>query len=92
MSKLVERIKKLGRERRHALLKRLLPDQIAMDTVELDDPSIWAHVLWPHILFISNRNLMNVPFTFESACRKAEKCVLLNSGATENFMDQRMVS
>jgi hypothetical protein len=43
-------------------------------------------------MYISNKNSMTVLFIFESACGTAEESALLDSGATENFMDQRMIS
>jgi Aspartyl protease len=35
---------------------------------------------------------MTVPFIFDTVCRKAKESALLDSGTTENFMDQKMVS
>jgi hypothetical protein len=44
-------------------------------------------------MYISNRkNSVIVPFIFETVRRKAEESMLLDSSATENFIDQRMVS
>ena len=44
-------------------------------------------------MYISNqKNLVIVPFIFETVRGKAEESMLLDSGATENFIDQRMVS
>jgi hypothetical protein len=85
-------MKKLGKEERCTLLKRLLLDQTSRDAVELEDPFIWVCVLHSQTLYISNQNSMNVPFIFESMCGMANKKALLDSGATECFMDQRIVS
>jgi hypothetical protein len=91
-NELVKEVKKLGREERHALLKRLLPGQTNRDTVELEDPFIWAHTLHSRTLYISNRNSMNVPFIFESMHGTANEKALLNSGVMECFLDKQMVS
>jgi hypothetical protein len=85
-------MKKLGKEEKCALLKRLLPSQTNEDAMELEDLFIWAHVLHSHTLYISNQNAMNVPFIFKSVHRMANEKALLDSSATECFMDQRMVS
>jgi hypothetical protein len=62
------------------------------DAMELEDLFIWACALHSQTLYISNQNSMNIPFIFESACRVANKKVLLDSGTTECFMDERMVN
>ena len=43
------------------------------------------------IMYISEKLSINVPFSFVCARGVAEENALLDSGATENFMDQRMV-
>jgi hypothetical protein len=92
VNKLAERIRKLGKTEKHALLRRLIPSLVTINAVELEDPSIWACVLHPEALYISNQNSMHILFTFENVHGKAKEHVLLNSSTTENFMDQRMVS
>jgi Aspartyl protease len=92
MNKLAKEVKRLGKEEQHTLLKRLLPGQIDRDAVELEDPFIWAHALHSQTLYISNWNSMNVPFTFKSMHGTANKKALLDSGATECFLNEQMVS
>jgi hypothetical protein len=92
VNKLAEEIRRLGKAEKNALLKKLIPGLTIANTVELEDPSIWVCALHPEALYISNQNSMNVPFIFENVHGKAEEHMLLDSGATENFMDQRMIS
>ena len=42
-------------------------------------------------MYISEKSSINVPFSFVCVRGVAEENALLDSGATENFMDQRMV-
>ena len=42
-------------------------------------------------MYISEKSSINIPFSFVCARGVAEENALLDSGATENFMDQRMV-
>jgi ABC-type sulfate transport system substrate-binding protein len=42
-------------------------------------------------MYISEKTSINVPFTFLSACGTAKEVALLDSRATDNFMDERMV-
>jgi hypothetical protein len=42
-------------------------------------------------MYISEKSSINVPFTFSFARGMAEEVVLLDSGATENFIDERMI-
>ena len=42
-------------------------------------------------MYVSEISAINVPFTFYYACRMAKKTALVDSGAMENFMDERMV-
>jgi hypothetical protein len=39
-------------------------------------------------MYISEKLAINIPFSFVYACGMAEEQALLNSGATENFMDE----
>jgi hypothetical protein len=39
-------------------------------------------------MYISEKTSINVPFTFTSARGTAEEVALLDSGATDNFMDE----
>ena len=43
------------------------------------------------IMYVSEISAINVPFTFYCVRRMAEEIALVDSGATENFMDNRMV-
>ena len=43
-------------------------------------------------MYISEKSSINMPFTFSCACGTAEETALVDSGATENFMDERMVT
>jgi hypothetical protein len=92
VNKLAEKIRKLGKAEKHALLKRLIPNLATANTMELEDLSVWACVLHPEALYISNQNFMHIPFTFENVHRKAKECTMLDSSMTENFMDWKMVS
>jgi hypothetical protein len=42
-------------------------------------------------MYISETSAINVPFTFTCARGTADEVALIDSGATENFMDERMV-
>jgi hypothetical protein len=42
-------------------------------------------------MYISEKTSINIPFSFICAHRMADKNALLDSGATENFMDERLV-
>ena len=42
-------------------------------------------------MYISEKNSINKPFTFSCTCGTAKETALVDSGATENFMDERMV-
>ena len=48
-------------------------------------------MLGTHIMYVSEISAINVPFTFYCAHGTAEELALVDSGATENFMDARMV-
>ena len=41
-------------------------------------------------VYLTTRNSINVPICFESSCGTAEKKALMDSGATENFIDWRL--
>jgi hypothetical protein len=41
-------------------------------------------------VYLTTQNSINVPICFESSCGKAEKKALINSGATENFIDWQL--
>jgi hypothetical protein len=41
-------------------------------------------------VYLTTRNSINVPVCFESAHGTAEKKALVDSGATENFIDWRL--
>ena len=43
-------------------------------------------------MYISEKSSINMPFTFSCARGTAEETALVDSGATENFMDERMVT
>ena len=43
-------------------------------------------------MYISEKSSINMPFTFSCACRTAKETALVDSSATENFMDERMVT
>jgi Aspartyl protease len=62
------------------------------DIMELEDLFIWVHALQSRTLYISNWNSMNIPFVFESVHGTANEKALLDSGATECFLDEQMVS
>ena len=48
--------------------------------------------MWLSNMYISNvKEAINVPFTFESARGRTNEKALLDSGATENFMDSETV-
>ena len=42
-------------------------------------------------MYISEKTAINAPFTFSCAYGTAAEQALVDSGATENFMDERMV-
>jgi hypothetical protein len=43
-------------------------------------------------MYISEKSSINMPFTFLCARGTAEETALVDSSATENFMDERMVA
>ena len=43
-------------------------------------------------MYISEKSSINMPFTFSCARGMAKERALVDSGATENFMDERMVT
>jgi hypothetical protein len=43
-------------------------------------------------MYISEKSSINMPFTFSCARGTAKETALVDSGATENFMDKRMVT
>jgi hypothetical protein len=51
---------------------------------EIDDPFKLKKVV------LSKKKALNVPITFSSTQGSKEGCALINSGATENFIDKRM--
>ena len=55
------------------------------------DRSAWIRALGARIMYVSEISAINVPFTFYCARGTAEEIALVDSGATENFMDNRMV-
>ena len=55
------------------------------------DPLAWVQAVGAQIMYISEKSSINVPFSFVCTRGVAEENALLDSGATENFMDQRMV-
>ena len=48
-------------------------------------------MLGTRIMYVSEISAINVPFTFYCARGMAEESALVDSGATENFMDNWMV-
>ena len=55
------------------------------------DPAAWVRASGTQIMYISEKSAINVPFSFVCMCGMAKEYALLNSRATENFMDERMV-
>ena len=52
----------------------------------------WIWALGSSIMYISEKTAINAPFTFSCARGMAEEQALVDSGATENFMDEKMVT
>ena len=55
------------------------------------DRAAWIRALGTCIMYVSEISAINVPFTFYCARGMAEERALVDSGATENFMDNWMV-
>jgi hypothetical protein len=51
--------------------------------------SAWVRAI-SNRMYLTTRNSINVPICFESSRGTAEKKALINSGATENFIDWRL--
>jgi Retroviral aspartyl protease len=51
----------------------------------------WVQARLTQICCISRTNTLDIPLSFTSATKTAAEKVLLNSGATENFINPRMV-
>jgi hypothetical protein len=51
--------------------------------------SAWVRAISNHV-YLTTRNSINVPICFELSCGTAEKKALVDSGATENFIDWRL--
>jgi hypothetical protein len=56
------------------------------------DPSAWIRAINPTVVYIgNNKNAMIIPISFASTYERANISGLVNSGATENFLDHHMV-
>jgi hypothetical protein len=42
-------------------------------------------------MYVSKENALEIPFDFKTYMAKAEEVALINSGATENFIDYQTV-
>jgi len=51
----------------------------------------WARAIVINKVYFSNENAIHMPFEFYTNDRMAEGVALIDSGATHNFMDRRMV-
>jgi hypothetical protein len=51
--------------------------------------SAWVRAI-SNRMYLTTRNSINVPICFESSCGMAEKKALVDSGATENFINWRL--
>ena len=51
----------------------------------------WARAISTDCMYITRRSAIHVPFTLHTNAKMAEECALLDSGATHNFIDKRMV-
>jgi len=51
----------------------------------------WVRVVAINKVYFSNENAIHMPFEFYTNNRMAEGVALIDSGATHNFMDRRMV-
>jgi len=51
----------------------------------------WMRAVKTDHMYSTERNTIYVPFTLEMRAKKAKERALLDSGATHNFMDRRMV-
>ena len=51
----------------------------------------WARAIAVNKVYFSNKNAIPMPFEFYTNDHMAEGVALIDSGATHNFMDRRMV-
>jgi RNase H-like domain found in reverse transcriptase/Reverse transcriptase (RNA-dependent DNA polymerase) len=86
VQELADQIRALPKEQWWAIIQKLAPGSRT-----IDETQAWAQALQPHAMYISNWNALHIPFTFKSAQGTTNEHVLLDSGATENFLDHWMV-
>ena len=58
------------------------------------NPSAWGRairMLKCKTVYLTKKRSMKVPVSFQTAYRRADKILLVDSGATDNFMDPRTV-
>ena len=48
----------------------------------------WIRALGLQRMYISYANALNLPISFANVCQKVADVALVDSGATENFLDQ----
>jgi hypothetical protein len=51
----------------------------------------WARAMNMDRMYVNRRKAINILFTLYTLAKTAEEKALLDSGATHNFMDKRMV-
>src|ERR1700744_1530958 len=54
-------------------------------------PAAWARAIDTESMYIVRKQAIHVPFTVSTLAKTAEEEALLDSGATHNFLDKRMV-
>ena len=59
--------------------------------LECSDPMAWIRAMSPRAMLVSAIKGITTHFAFLSKRGKADERVLVNSGATENFMDHSMI-
>jgi hypothetical protein len=55
------------------------------------NPLAWARTVQARIDCISKRNQMTIKIPYTSIKKMAEICALIDSGATENFLNEQVV-
>src|SRR6266566_1351703 len=71
--------------------RRILQQNNAEGFLERSNPMAWARVVAINKVYFSNENAIHMPFEFYTNDCTAEGVALIDSGATHNFMDRRMV-
>src|SRR6202012_4036345 len=70
------------------------PGRLHEGFLKYSDPTAWGrviHMLKCNTVYLARYRSMKIPVSFRTACARADKQILVDSGATDNFILPRLI-